>query len=269
MAPTSNKIHNKILAGLSPDDFAALQPYLEPVALPKGKTFENANKPIENICFPESGMLSVVGGAKSVREVEVGIIGFEGMSGLPVIYGDHRSPHQTFVQVPGTGWRLPVAALRDAIGRSATLQQRLLRYAQAFMIQTTHTAIANAKGLLEERLARWILMAQDRARDDEVPLTHEFLSMMLAVRRPGVTEALHGLTEKGLLSQARGKIVVIDRDGLMERANGFYGVPEAEYERLLGASDLIAPQKNRSESGQVSPVRFASVPKIARCPNAG
>jgi hypothetical protein len=86
---------------------------------------------------------------------------------------------------------------------------------------------------LEERLARWILMTQDRTEGDELPLTHEFLSLMLAVRGPGVTEALHALTYRGLISHARGKVFVVDRDGLIERANGFYGTPEAEYERLF------------------------------------
>lgn len=244
-----------------------LQAHLEPVVLTKGRTLERANKTIEDIYFPVSGMLSVVSGPRSDREVEVGIIGFEGMSGLPVIYGDHRSPYQTFIQVAGKGWRLPVTALRAAIAASATLQQRLLKYAQAFMIQTTHTAIANARGLLEERLARWILMAHDRTQGDEVALTHEFLSLMLAVRRPGVTEALHALTERGLISQARGTIAVLDREGLQERANGFYGVPEAEYERLLGTNDLIVSKKSRAETEQPASVQSSSVQKIRRGTN--
>ena len=152
---------------------------------------------------------------------------------MPVIFGDHRSPHQVFIQVPGNGYRLAASALREAMQKSTTLQPLLLKYAQAFMIQSTHTAIANARGSIEQRLARWVLMAQDRIAGNELPLTHEFLSMMLAVRRPGVTEALHELAQRGLIRHHRGTITVTDREGLIEKAHALYGVPEAEYRRLL------------------------------------
>ena len=236
MSPKNRtKFRNHILSALSPGDLASLQPHLQPVALEKSKTLETANKRIENIYFPERGMASIVGGAtKPNREVEVGIVGWEGMTGLPVVFGDHRSPHQTFIQLAGDGQRLPVSVLRSAMIQSATLQQLLLKYAQAFMVQATHTAIANGRGSLEERLARWVLMAQDRVDGRELPLTHEFLSLMLAVRRAGVTEALHALGSQGLISHDRGVITVIDREGLIARANGLYGIPEAEYKRLLG-----------------------------------
>ena len=220
---------------MSADDRALIQPRLEPVTLERRKTIEIANRKIESVYFPERGMLSVVGGGgKPKREVEVGIIGYEGTSALSVILGDDRSPHQTFVQVAGDGHRMPSAVLRSAMAKSATLQALLLKYAQAFTVQSTNTAIANARGTIEERLARWVLMAQDRVDGKELPLTHEFLSLMLAVRRPGVTEALHALTQRGLIKHERGVVVVVDREGLTERAKGLYGVPEAEYKRLLG-----------------------------------
>ena len=237
MAPkkTSSAFRNRLLTALSSDDLTSLQPDLQPLPLEKGKTLESANKKIENVYFPERGFASVVGGSgKASREVEVGIIGYEGMTGLPVIFGNHRSPLLTFIQGEGDGHRLPVDALRKAMTRSATLHALLLKYAQAFMMQTAHTAVANGRGTLEERLARWILMAQDRVESKDVPLTHEFLSIMLAVRRAGVTEALHELAHKGLIEHERGIIGVIDRKGLIECANGFYGTPEAEYERLFG-----------------------------------
>jgi CRP-like cAMP-binding protein len=219
---------------LSASDMALLQPNLEPVSLERHKSIEAANKKIEGVCFPDSGIISVVASSrKGSREVEIGIIGCEGMTGVPVILGTDRSPHQTFVQVAGSGHRLPAAALREAMEKSDTLQPLLLKYAQAFMIQAAHTAIANGRGTIEERLARWLLMAQDRLDGDDLPLTHEFLAMMLAVRRPGVTEALHALTQRGLMRHERGVITVVDREGLVECANGLYGVPEAEYKRLL------------------------------------
>jgi CRP-like cAMP-binding protein len=231
----SSKVRNRLLKMMSAADKALLQPNLEPVPLERHKSLEAANKKIENVYFPDAGIISVVASSpKSTREVEIGIIGCEGVSGVPVILGTDRSPHQTFVQVAGSGHRLPAAALRAAMEKSATLQPLLLKYAQAFMIQAAHTAIANGRGTIEERLARWLLMAQDRIERDELPLTHEFLAMMLAVRRPGVTEALHALTQRGLMRHERGIITIVDREGLVECANGLYGVPEAEYNRLLG-----------------------------------
>jgi len=173
-------------------------------------------------------------GGKSNQDVEVGIIGCEGMTGLPVIFGNHRSPHTCYIQAAGDGQRIATPALRNAMTQSATLQALLLKYAQAFMIQTTYTAIANARGTLEERLARWLLMSHDRIDGDQLPLTHEFLSLMLAVRRPGVTDALHALEGRGLIHANRAAIDVLDRKGLINCANGLYGTPETEYQRLFG-----------------------------------
>ncbi len=109
----------------------------------------------------------------------------------------------------------------------------MLRFAQSFLIQATHTAISNGSAKLEERLARWLLMAHDRIDGDELPLIHDFLALMLGVRRPGVTVAIHSLEGQGLIEAARGVIRVIDRKGLEEVANASYGTPEAEYERLM------------------------------------
>jgi CRP-like cAMP-binding protein len=230
----NGRFRNRLLAALTARDLALLQPYLEPVELPTRTPMETANKRIENIFFMEHGIASVVGGGKAGRDAEVGLIGCEGMTGLPVVFGNHRSPHTVYIQVAGDGQRMTASALRNAMTQSTTLQPVLLKFAQTFMIQTTHTAIANARGSLEERLARWILMAHDRIDGDELPLTHEFLSLMLGVRRPGVTEALQALGKLGLIRAERGRIAVLDRDGIVERANGLYGVPEAEYRRLLG-----------------------------------
>jgi CRP-like cAMP-binding protein len=116
---------------------------------------------------------------------------------------------------------------------SRTLRKVLLRFVHSFMIQATHTAVANGSAKLEERLARWLLMAHDRLDGDRLRLVHEFLARMLGVRRPGVTVAIHALESSGVIESARGVITVVDREGLEEMANGSYGVPEREYERLM------------------------------------
>jgi hypothetical protein len=167
------------------------------------------------------------------RSIEVGLIGREGMSGLAVVMGTDRSPNETFMQVAGGGQRISAAKLRPRMEQSGTLRRAFLCYAHAFAIQTAYTAMANGRSKLEERLARWLLMAHDRLDGDELPLTHEFIAMMLGVRRPGVTVALSLLENDGLIHANRGAISIIDRKGLEESSNGAYGASEAEYRRLF------------------------------------
>jgi CRP-like cAMP-binding protein len=124
--------------------------------------------------------------------------------------------------------------LRKATQDSLSLRDSLLKFAQAFGVQTAHTAVSNAQSRLDVRLARWLLMAHDRIGEDTLSLAHELLSVMLGVRRPGVTEALHALREQDLISHARGRITVRDREGLERAAGKAYGTPEAEYRRLIG-----------------------------------
>jgi CRP-like cAMP-binding protein len=224
---SSTFTQNQILAALSPEDFALLEPHLEPVALDVRQVLEPANKPIKHNYFLEQGLASVIAIGKNGNRLEVGIIGREGMTGLPVIIGNDRSPNETFIQVQGSGSRIASGDLRDGIQKSRSLHVVLLHFVHAFMIQTAHTALSNGTATVEERLARWLLMAQDRLGGDEVPLTHEFLSLMLGVRRAGVTVALNQLERKGFIRLSRGRIQIVDRRGLMRSANGTYGIPEA------------------------------------------
>ena len=185
--------------------------------------------------FPDGGIASVVAVAGNERrQAEVAIVGREGMSGLAVIHGADRSPCDVFMQVEGAANCIAAQKLQEAIDQSITLLRCLLRYAHAFSIQAHYTALANARGNIGERLARWLLMARDRLDSDEMLLTHEFLALMLGVRRAGVTEALQAFESKALLETARGSLTIKDREGLEECANGLYGPPEAEYERLFG-----------------------------------
>jgi CRP-like cAMP-binding protein len=226
-------IGNRLLSRLSADDFALLARNLSAVDLPIRKRLEGRNARIDHVYFLESGFASVVG-QSSGRSIEVGMIGREGMTGLAVVLGTDRSINDTFIQGAGSGWKITAENLRQAMAQSSSLHAGWLLYAHAFGAQTTSTAVANGRSKIEERLARWILMASDRVDSDELDLTHEFLSMMLGVRRPGVTLALHLLVQSGLIQVARGIIRVIDREGMEEISNGAYGVPEAEFQRLFG-----------------------------------
>jgi CRP-like cAMP-binding protein len=225
---------NQLLAAMSPSDLALLQPHLRPMAMPVLTDLERPNQRIQTVYFMDAGIASVVGVQPDETRIEVGLIGREGMTGLAVLLGGEQSPHSTYIQVAGEGQRMPAKELRKAIAASETMRSLLLKFIQVFMVQTAHTAIANARAHVDRRLARWILMAHDRTGDDTLPLTHEFLSLMLGVRRAGVTETLQSLKQLRLIDTGRSKIIVRDRKGIERLAQGCYGVPEKEYRRLIG-----------------------------------
>lgn len=234
MPKASGLFVNKVLSALTENDLGLLRPDLKPIDLPLRKRLETPQRPIEHIYFPESGFVSVVADGAPDQHVEVGLIGREGMTGLAVVLGADRTPNATFVQNAGAGQRIAADSLRDAMGKSSTLQPLLLRYAHTFLIQVAQTAKANARSSLDERLARWLLMAHDRLETDDLDITHEFLSVMLGVRRSGVTVALNLLEGTALISINRGVVTIVDRKGLKAAANGAYGVTEAEYKRVFG-----------------------------------
>jgi CRP-like cAMP-binding protein len=239
MAPVSALRHptpprNRLLAAMSAADLALIRPHLKPVAMPLLKDMERPNRRIETIYFMEAGMASVVAEQPDETRVEVGLIGAEGMSGTAVVLGGDQSPHATYIQAAGEAQQMAAKELRKAIDTSETLRTLLLKFVQVFMVQTAHTAIANACARIDQRLARWILMAHDRARGDTLALTHEFLALMLGVRRAGVTEALQSLKRQKLIDTGRNQILVLNRKGLEKVAGSSYGVPEKEYRRLIG-----------------------------------
>jgi CRP-like cAMP-binding protein len=225
---------NHLLARMSRDDRALLQPDLESVELPVQTVLEEPDRHIDYVYFLESGLTSLVALSAKHQKIEVGVIGREGLSSPTTVLGGDRSPTENFIQIKGRGQRIRSEDLVAAMRKSTSLQLLLLQFAQSFFVQTAHTALANGRAKLEERLARWILMAHDRVDGNEIHLTHEFLALMLGVRRPGVTVALHILEGNGLVRSTRGMVEVLDREGLIELCDGIYGIPEAEYERLTG-----------------------------------
>jgi CRP-like cAMP-binding protein len=224
---------NGLLSVLSDDDFALLQPHLQRVALPLLQDLERPNRRIERVYFMEAGIASIVAVQSDGTRVEVGLIGREGMRGVAVVLGGDQSPHSTYMQVAGEGQRIAANELRTAMNASQALHSLLLKFAQVFM-QTAHTAVANARAQIDQILARWILMAHDRTGDEAIPLTHEFLSLMLGVGRAGVTEALQTLKRQKLIDTGRNQIVVRNRKGIERKAGSSYGAPEKEYRRLIG-----------------------------------
>src|SRR5215210_8106952 len=226
-------VRNRLLSGISPEDFGLLRPDLEPIPLDLRQWLIEAGEPIQHVYFPEHGIVSILADTSQGR-IEVGLIGPEGMAGLPVVLGIDRSPHGYLVQAAGEALRIPAQDLRTAFRHSPSLHAGFLRYAHALMVQTAETAYANARFGIEARLARWILMTDDRLEREDLPLTHDFLSMMLGVRRPGVTIAVQNLEGNRLIRAKRGHITVLDRTGLEGVADSAYGASEAEYASVMG-----------------------------------
>jgi CRP-like cAMP-binding protein len=244
-----SSLRNRLLRALIPEDFALVGPHLEPVALPKGKILIEPNRPIEHVYFPESGVASVVAFNSDHRPVEIAITGREGLVGPSIILGVDRTPHQSFFQMEGEGYRIATPHLTRALEASRILHDLLLRYVHVLTVQTAATAMSNGNSVLSERLARWLLMCHDRVDGDELILTHEFLSLMLAVRRPGVTEAIHLLEGTGIIRARRAHITILDRERLEETAGDSYGVPEAEYERLIPNREVSGGSQSRLRPG--------------------
>lgn len=229
---------NHLLSFLNSSDFELLAPRLEPVELPRLFQLETPHKPISHAYFLLDGIASVVATIPRDHRIEVGIIGRDGTTGHAVVLGSDRTANSTFIQVAGRGLRIKSDHLRAAIRQSESLRAALLAFVHAFAAQASQTALANGRGTLDVRLARWLLMAHDRMDGQRLPLTHELLSIMLGVQRPGVTLALQKMESAGLITTQRSVIVVNDRAGLKKIASGFYGVPEAENERLTGWRSL-------------------------------
>jgi CRP-like cAMP-binding protein len=228
------KFRNRLLVSLPARELNLLAEHLEPVALPRRNQLEVPNRRIEHLYFVESGIVSVVA-ATADSEIEIGVIGYEGMTGHPVLHFGDRGPYSAYMQVEGEGHRIETPILAELMRQNEAYQRIFISFTRAFTIQVCETAVANARGTIPQRLARWLLMTQDRVVSNEIPLTHEFLAVMIGTRRPGVTEATHELARQGLIDNSRGKITIVDRKGLERLAGRFYGIPESEYSRLVAA----------------------------------
>jgi CRP-like cAMP-binding protein len=234
MASRPLHVLNGLLARMNRDQRRLIFPHLEAVKLPQHRGLETRDRAIESVYFIETGLVSVVANEHDGNAIEIGVIGREGMTGIAVLMNAGRSSLDTLVQIPGSAYRLPADRLRSALDSNIGLNQLLAQYAYVFSIQASFTALANGRHNVEERLARWLLMAHDRSEGDRVSMTHALFAVMLGVRRPGVTTALNALHRRGLIVAGRGGVDIVNRKGLEKVANGIYGRPEAEYQRLFG-----------------------------------
>jgi len=224
---------NRILAALPEAEYARLAPALELVTLELRQVMFDVDRPIEYVYFPEDAVVSVVSVMTDGSGVETATIGDEGLVGLPVFLGTGRTPAQAFCQVPGEAHRIESGAFRQEIGRAGDLRDVLSRYTQALFTQVAQSSACNRLHTMRERCARWLLQIHDRVGRDEFPLTQQFLSQMLGVRRATVTETASKLQEDGLITYDYGRITVTDRRGLEAASCECYEIIRREFARLL------------------------------------
>ncbi|MGZ2384706.1 Crp/Fnr family transcriptional regulator [Rhizobium brockwellii] len=227
-----SRIVNRLLRRFPEDAFDLLAPILKPIDLPAKHSLVLPHKPIEHVCFLESGLASMVAESADSKSVEIRHIGREGIAGYPVLLGVDRTPNSVFMQVPGHGLQVATENFLPIL-EHVEVRQLLLRYVHTCELQLAHSALAAAKFNMHQRLARWLLMCHDRIDGNDLPLTHEFLALMLGVRRAGVTDELHILEGMHAIRSTRGNVRILNRDMLIEIAGGCYGVPEQEYDRLI------------------------------------
>ncbi len=226
---------NLLLRSLSPEDYARLEPHFSRVSLERRKKLVETDIPFDQVYFPEGGIVSVVMRLADGGEMEVGIVGREGMLPVAALLGADTSPHDIFVQVDGSSaLAMPYTILRDLMREHVSLREGLQRFAMSFLIQATTTAVSAGNHPMEQRLSRWLLMVHDRLDGDDLHLTHEFVALMLAVRRSSVTVTLHVLEGMGAIVAKRGTVIVKDRALLEELAGEAYGQAEAEFRKLVG-----------------------------------
>jgi CRP-like cAMP-binding protein len=222
---------NRVLASIPAVQFQRMRPQLESVALKFGQILYEPGQAIQHVYFPVDCLISLLTAVDKRRTLEVGMVGNEGMAGMPFILGMGISGVRALVQGGGSAWRMKSSRFRIEFNRIPRLQHALYRYTHALMAQISQTAACNRFHGAEARLARWLLMTRDRVGSDEFSLTHEFLAHMLGLRREGVTEAASALKQRKLISYSRGRIQILEVPGLKRSACACYQIVRTVYER--------------------------------------
>jgi CRP-like cAMP-binding protein len=225
---------NQLLARLPLQEYDRLRPHLEPVPFEHKQVLYEVRSRIEYAYFPSHGVLSSVALMEDGSAIEVATTGNEGVLGLLAYLGAGTSPNEVMVQVEGDGVRIRIDALKEAANGDGSLPGLLLRYHTAFLVQVSQQVACNGLHLIQQRCCRWLLSTHDRVGSNELLLTHEFLAIMLGVRRASVTDVLRPLQEQGLVRNSRGSITILNRKGLEGACCECYRVVRDEFDRLLG-----------------------------------
>jgi len=233
MSEASPKAVNRLLAALPDAEYQRLIPHLEHVSLSLKQVLYEVGEPIEYVYFPHQSIVSALSTMEDGSMVEVGLVGNDGIVGIPAALGDNITATTAMVQVPDSAMRMKASLLKSEFQRGGSLQSLLLRYVQAQHAFVSQNAACNRLHYLEGRLARWLLLVCDRVKSNELPLTHEFMAQMLGVRRSGVTEAANMLQQSGLIRYTRGKVTILNREELEATSCECYEIIKGEYARLL------------------------------------
>lgn len=224
---------NRLLAAVPQEDLQRFFLDLDPVSLSLRQVLHQVGASLEHVYFLEQGVASVLTNMADGSTIEVGMIGMEGMVGVPALLGGEISAQQIIVQVPGDALRMSAALCKAAFDQSEAVRRVTLRFAEAMLNLSAQTAACNRLHSIEQRCARWLLMAFDRTQSETIPITHEFLASMLGVRRAGVTNTAGELQRSGLIRYQRGQLTLVDRDGLEAAACECYRIDHERLNRLL------------------------------------
>lgn len=229
-----NPVSNKLLAAIPREEYDRLLPHLELVSLPVKQVLHEANEPIKYAYFLLSGAVSILSLMDDGEAIEAATVGNEGMIGVPLLLGTRQIPTQVLAQIPGDALRMKADVFIREVYWGCPLHTLLLRYTQTLMNQFAQTAACNRLHSVEERCCRWLLLTHDRMESDEFLLTHEFLSIMLGVRRASVSVVAAILQQAGFIRYRRGKITILNREGLESASCECYQALKQESDRLLG-----------------------------------
>ena len=221
---------NRLLGALPRREYQRLLPRLAEEELEHAEVLFEPGEAIRYVYFPESGIVSLVALMRNGSMAEAGMVGREGVVGLQVFLGTGTSPFRAVVQAPGTARKIEAGAFRTEVKRARTLARVLHRYTHAFLTHLGQSSACNSHHSVEQRCCRWLLLAHNRLGADEFPLTHEFLAAMLGVRRTGVTEVAGNLQRAGLIRYTRGRIQILDREGLEAAACECFRVIQTAYD---------------------------------------
>ena len=225
-------VANKILLSLSDAEYRRIRPYLEFVELPQYCSLHEPKEKLRFAYFPNRGLVSIVVATRGGRDVEAGVVGYEGAVGTALAVGLYRSPLREVVQIDADGFRIGASALQKILRTAPDLQMKLSRYAVLQGMQVAQTAACNRLHDIRQRLARWLLMAQDRVNSGCLPITHDFLATMLGTDRPTVSLAARELQNDGVIQYSRGRVRILNRKGLESLACECYRVIQQMNGRL-------------------------------------
>ena len=223
-SPSGKPVSNKLLLAMGDEEFRSIRPHLEYVNLPHHLTLHQPHRIVKFAHFPNEGLISLVVELKDGKSVEAGLLGKDGASGMPAVLGLSRSPLREIVQIAGNGFRVKIGTLREILASNPQMHVNLGRYAAGLAMQVAQTAACNRLHKIEERLARWLLIAQDRLDSGTVNITHDFLATMLGTDRPSVTLAAGVLQKKGIIIYTRGSVKILNRKKLEQFACECYAV---------------------------------------------